>query len=98
MMSSGQDCCRICQCEVCEIEEDSPLIAPCLCDGSMKFVHQECLQKWIKSSDKECCELCKYEYKMTSKVKPFRKVSTEREREREREREGEGERERCKYE
>lgn len=73
MLSSGQDCCRICQCEVCEIEDDSPLIAPCLCDGSMKFVHQECLQKWIKSSDKECCELCKYEYKMTSKVKPFRK-------------------------
>jgi E3 ubiquitin-protein ligase MARCH1/8 len=57
------------------MDEDSPLIAPCLCDGSMKFVHQECLQKWIKSSDKECCELCKYQYKMTSKVKPFRKVN-----------------------
>merc|ERR1711971_781553 len=73
MMSNGQDCCRICQCDVCEIDEDSPLIAPCLCDGSMRYIHQACLQQWIKSSEKEGCELCKYEYKMTSSVKPFRK-------------------------
>ncbi|OWF44942.1 E3 ubiquitin-protein ligase MARCH1-like isoform X1 [Mizuhopecten yessoensis] len=71
MMSSGGDLCRICQCDILDQEEDSPLVAPCLCSGSMKYVHQACLQKWIKSSDKTCCELCKYEYKMTSKVKPF---------------------------
>ncbi|KAK3090299.1 hypothetical protein FSP39_010744 [Pinctada imbricata] len=71
MVSNGMDACRICQCDVCEIDQNSPLISPCLCDGSMKFVHQACLQKWIKSSDKTVCELCKYEYKMTSKSKPF---------------------------
>ncbi|KAL5018899.1 hypothetical protein ScPMuIL_004621 [Solemya velum] len=71
-MSSNLDCCRICQCEVCEIWLESPLIAPCLCSGSMKFVHQACLQKWIRSSEKISCELCKYEYIMTSKTKPFK--------------------------
>lgn len=74
--SSGLDSCRICQCDVSDIDESSPLIAPCLCMGSMKFVHQACLQKWIKSSDKSSCELCKYEYKMTTKTKPFIKVCT----------------------
>lgn len=72
--SSVFDQCRICQCDVSEIEESSPLIAPCLCMGTMKFVHQACLQKWIKSSDKSSCELCKYVYKMSTKVKPFNKV------------------------
>lgn len=72
---SNVDVCRICQCDGCEIQKDSPLVAPCLCSGSLKFVHQACLQKWIKSSDKLSCELCQFEYKMTKKTKPFREVS-----------------------
>ena len=73
---SNVDVCRICQCDSCEIQKESPLVAPCLCSGSLKFVHQACLQKWIKSSDKLSCELCMFEYKMTKKTKPFREVVT----------------------
>ncbi|WAQ97082.1 MARH8-like protein [Mya arenaria] len=69
---SNMDMCRICQCDSCEIQKESPLISPCLCSGSLKFVHQACLQKWIKSSDKLTCELCMYEYHMTKKTKSFR--------------------------
>ncbi|XP_030627858.1 E3 ubiquitin-protein ligase MARCHF8 isoform X2 [Chanos chanos] len=67
---SSQDICRICHCEG---DEDSPLITPCHCTGSLRFVHQACLQQWIKSSDTRCCELCKYEFIMQTKLKPLRK-------------------------
>ncbi|XP_041743102.1 E3 ubiquitin-protein ligase MARCHF8 isoform X4 [Coregonus clupeaformis] len=67
---SNQDICRICHCEG---DDDSPLITPCHCTGSLRFVHQACLQQWIKSSDTRCCELCKYEFIMETKLKPLRK-------------------------
>ncbi|XP_062851196.1 E3 ubiquitin-protein ligase MARCH8 isoform X2 [Trichomycterus rosablanca] len=67
---SNQDICRICHCEG---DEDSQLITPCHCTGSLCFVHQNCLQQWIKSSDTRCCELCKFEFIMETKVKPLRK-------------------------
>ncbi|TRY58975.1 hypothetical protein DNTS_014685 [Danionella cerebrum] len=68
--SLSEDCCRICHCEG---DEESPLITPCHCTGSLRFVHQACLQQWIKSSDTRCCELCKYDFIMETKLKPLRK-------------------------
>ncbi|KAG1950645.1 E3 ubiquitin-protein ligase MARCHF8 [Pimephales promelas] len=67
---SNQDICRICHCEG---DDESPLITPCHCTGSLRFVHQGCLQQWIKSSDTRCCELCKYDFIMETKLKPLRK-------------------------
>lgn len=67
---SNQDICRICHCEG---DDENPLITPCHCTGSLHFVHQACLQQWIKSSDTRCCELCKYEFIMETKLKPLQK-------------------------
>jgi hypothetical protein len=39
--------CRICLSEG-ELPED-PLICPCKCSGTMKFVHVNCLKEWIKN-------------------------------------------------
>jgi len=64
------DICRICHCEG---ELDAPLIAPCYCTGSLRWVHQSCLQQWIKSSETRKCELCKFEFIMETKIKPFQK-------------------------
>ncbi|XP_036855233.1 E3 ubiquitin-protein ligase MARCHF8 isoform X2 [Manis javanica] len=69
-VSTSGDACRICHCEG---DDESPLITPCHCTGSLHFVHQACLQQWIKSSDTRCCELCKYEFIMETKLKPLRK-------------------------
>ncbi|KAK2116418.1 hypothetical protein P7K49_007044 [Saguinus oedipus] len=63
--------CRICHCEG---DEESPLITPCRCTGTLRFVHQSCLHQWIKSSDTRCCELCKYDFIMETKLKPLRKT------------------------
>ncbi|CAH2300552.1 E3 ubiquitin- ligase MARCH1 isoform X2 [Pelobates cultripes] len=62
--------CRICHCEG---DEENPLIAPCRCTGTLRFVHQACLHQWIKSSDTRCCELCKYDFVMETKLKPLQK-------------------------
>ncbi|XP_003738207.1 E3 ubiquitin-protein ligase MARCH8 [Galendromus occidentalis] len=69
-IGSDKDICRICHCEG---DIQLPLISPCFCAGSLKYVHQACLQQWIKSSDTKCCELCKFEFIMNTKVKPFTK-------------------------
>ncbi|KAL1455063.1 hypothetical protein WDU94_009183, partial [Cyamophila willieti] len=59
---------RICHCEG---DTEVPLIAPCYCSGSLRYVHQACLQQWIKSSNIRCCELCKFQFIMQTKTKPF---------------------------
>ncbi|KAG8183689.1 hypothetical protein JTE90_028052 [Oedothorax gibbosus] len=69
-LGGGADICRICH---CESEPDLPLISPCFCAGSLRYVHQSCLQQWIKSSDTRCCELCKFQFIMHTKIKPFTK-------------------------
>jgi hypothetical protein len=42
--------CRICHCE--EATVTKLLIAPCNCSGTLRYVHQTCLQKWLKISGK----------------------------------------------
>ena len=40
-------------CRVCYLEEtdniNNPLIKPCKCSGSMKYIHYECLLHWLKT-------------------------------------------------
>jgi hypothetical protein len=39
--------CRICL--TTEEEDGNPMISPCKCDGSMKYVHLLCLRKWLQA-------------------------------------------------
>jgi E3 ubiquitin-protein ligase MARCH1/8 len=71
--SNNHDICRICHCEG---DSELPLIAPCICAGSLRYVHQACLQRWIKSSAIQCCELCKFKFIMQSQIKPFSEWQT----------------------
>ncbi|KAI6241269.1 RING-CH-type domain-containing protein [Aphelenchoides fujianensis] len=48
-------------CRVCRLPE-GVLYHPCLCTGSIKYVHQECLLEWLKYSKKTLCELCGHEF------------------------------------
>uniref|UniRef100_A0A8C5CK19 RING-type E3 ubiquitin transferase n=1 Tax=Gadus morhua TaxID=8049 RepID=A0A8C5CK19_GADMO len=56
------DICRVCRSEG---TYDKPLYHPCVCTGSIKFIHQECLLLWLKHSQKEYCELCKHRFAFT---------------------------------
>ena len=43
--------CRICYGDDSTI--DNPLIYPCICKGSMKYIHYECLKNWLNSKIEE---------------------------------------------
>ena len=68
--SEQEDVCRICHCDA----EQETLISPCLCAGSVKFVHHSCLMKWLQRAVMAKCELCLYPLAVQRKRKPLSKV------------------------
>ncbi|XP_067147111.1 E3 ubiquitin-protein ligase MARCHF6 isoform X4 [Apteryx mantelli] len=62
-----RDICRVCRSEG---TPEKPLYHPCVCTGSIKFIHQECLVQWLKHSRKEYCELCKHRFAFTPIYSP----------------------------
>jgi len=54
-------------------DEEDKYISPCLCHGTMKYVHESCLKKWIpnqvKKLSKAECEICKCSYKLKFETK-----------------------------
>ena len=57
--------CRICLEK--DAPEDDPLIAPCRCDGSMKWVHRKCLDEWRAQEQVPLafshCPQCRFQYR-----------------------------------
>ncbi|KAJ8000419.1 hypothetical protein DPEC_G00179940 [Dallia pectoralis] len=51
-----------------EAEKEGPITK-----GSLMFIHPDCLNQWIKSSDTRCCELCQYYFIMETHLKPLHK-------------------------
>ena len=68
-------------CRICYLDEEvpeNPLVQPCICSGSMKYIHLNCLKKWLNTSvfikietnpvyniylcKKPECELCKTKF------------------------------------
>lgn len=43
--------------------DDSDLIEPCLCKGTIAKVHRKCLERWLNLSGSTKCELCSFEFK-----------------------------------
>ena len=65
--------CRICYSHEVVANEDEPdnlksqnlrriLINPCHCKGSMAYVHEFCLVKWLLTKNIRYCELCKAKF------------------------------------
>ena len=70
--------CRICYLEEEENNQENPLVQPCTCTGSVKFIHLDCLRKWVSTrscvkidASEDCsiflikpveCELCKSKF------------------------------------
>ncbi|XP_058054878.1 E3 ubiquitin-protein ligase MARCHF6 isoform X1 [Anopheles bellator] len=61
------DICRVCRCEA---QSDRPLFHPCICTGSIKWIHQDCLMQWMRYSRKEYCELCGHRFSFTPIYSP----------------------------
>jgi len=73
-MPIEEKCCRIC---LSEEEPGNPIISPCNCTGSVKYIHLDCIREWLEGKKhKKCtpfvnsyiwrgleCEICKAFYK-----------------------------------
>lgn len=62
------------QCRIClSCDEQEDLIAPCLCMGSVRWVHRGCLDEWraqeLRLNSFSHCELCKFEYRVQTREK-----------------------------
>ncbi|CEF61246.1 Zinc finger, RING-CH-type domain and Zinc finger, RING/FYVE/PHD-type domain-containing protein [Strongyloides ratti] len=62
LFDDDEEMCRICH------SESGILISPCICQGSMGFIHDNCLIEWIKTSGKRTCELCGTKYHAKKKM------------------------------
>ncbi|KAM8711317.1 hypothetical protein ACLKA7_000457 [Drosophila subpalustris] len=58
MPSIGSLVCRICH----NADNPEQLVSPCLCKGSLTYVHVHCLERWISTSRCTICELCQFHY------------------------------------
>jgi len=56
-MPIEEKCCRIC---LSEEEPGNPIISPCNCTGSVKYIHLDCIREWLEG-------------KKTQKMYSFRK-------------------------
>lgn len=57
------------ECRIC-FDTDGAMIAPCLCNGTSKYVHIVCLERWriMKNNDNFIkCPTCKYVYRTDQK-------------------------------
>ena len=65
------------ECRICFEDDNNETLfspckcSPCKCSGSMKWIHNSCLQKWIHTKKNSICPVCKEEYimKKTKKTK-----------------------------
>ena len=51
IISKTKPACRICYGE--NNTDDNPLIVPCTCKGSMKYIHYDCLKNWLNAKIEE---------------------------------------------
>lgn len=61
--------CRICRGEA---TRKQPLIHPCKCRGSIRYIHEDCLLEWLKHSSKSTkqCDICNTQYRFKTIYDP----------------------------
>ena len=49
-------------CRICFLSVNSDKYSPCLCAGSMKYVHRKCLKEWLQINRSRNCNICYKKY------------------------------------
>ena len=56
------------ECRICRGGRDiGPLLHPCKCSGSIRYVHEECIKLWLQRTRQgtKNCELCHHPFKFS---------------------------------
>jgi len=64
-------------CKICQMQgtDRDPLISPCRCAGTLRYIHSSCLKKWIRISQRRGkkqpphCELCHFQFNRHKRFK-----------------------------
>jgi len=66
------------QCRICyetSAENEEPMISPCHCTGSLKYVHASCLNKWrslnMDNQNRSVCQLCRQQFNVVGEKSAF---------------------------
>ncbi|XP_054825334.1 uncharacterized protein LOC129322898 isoform X2 [Prosopis cineraria] len=55
---------KLVQCRICHDEDEfSTMETPCLCSGSLKYAHRQCIQRWCNEKGDITCEICLQQFK-----------------------------------
>ncbi|KAI6172199.1 RING-CH-type domain-containing protein [Aphelenchoides besseyi] len=72
-------------CKICYgCDDDMPNYewsTPCKCSGSIKYVHRQCLERWLinaPASQQSACNTCRFPYRRCWELKPLEKWSIPR--------------------
>ncbi|KAK7319814.1 hypothetical protein RJT34_04542 [Clitoria ternatea] len=60
--------CRICQ----EDDHVQAMEAPCSCNGTLKFAHRKCIQRWCNKKGNIICEICNQVFAPNYSLPPVR--------------------------
>ncbi|KAK7252079.1 hypothetical protein RIF29_35790 [Crotalaria pallida] len=60
--------CRICQ----EEDQVQYMEAPCSCNGTLKFAHRKCIQRWCNKKGNTICEICNQAFSPNYSLPPVR--------------------------
>ncbi|XP_044465750.1 uncharacterized protein LOC123195944 isoform X2 [Mangifera indica] len=60
--------CRICQ----EEDQVQAMEAPCACNGTLKFAHRKCIQRWCNKKGDITCEICSQVFSPNYSLPPAR--------------------------
>jgi len=56
-LDDDADVCRVCRFKG---TPSKPLYNPCVCSGSIKYTHNDCLIRWLNQTKRDMCELCNH--------------------------------------
>ncbi|KAK7362697.1 hypothetical protein VNO77_04817 [Canavalia gladiata] len=69
--SSHQD--DVVECRICQEEDQvQALETPCSCNGTLKFAHRKCIQRWCNKKGNTICEICNQAFSPNYSLPPVR--------------------------
>ncbi|XP_050224281.1 uncharacterized protein LOC126673904 isoform X2 [Mercurialis annua] len=78
-VGSSSCCCLIkkgkemVECRICQEEDDVfSMEVPCHCNGTIKFAHRKCIQRWCNKKGDITCEICNQIFSPNYSVPPAR--------------------------
>ncbi|KAJ7947456.1 RING/FYVE/PHD zinc finger superfamily protein [Quillaja saponaria] len=77
VLNGGEECsskkAEVMECRICQEEDEvQTMEAPCFCNGTLKFAHRKCIQRWCNKKGNTVCEICNQVFSPNYSLPPAR--------------------------